>query len=132
MSLAKKKIKFNFSVLVAFFVYSYAKLGMLEFYYDFLDKVLPRDAFEMIEMDTGGLTVDFSPKMSNLRFDLILINYSLLTTCVSDTLYFALSHKTLEEAIPASRKQLFNQIKSNFLALCPDPHHPEYDYRIPW
>lgn len=53
--MAKKKVKLNLPVLVAFFVYSYAKLRILEFYYDFLDRVLPREAFEMIEMDTGEL-----------------------------------------------------------------------------
>lgn len=55
--MAKKKIKFDLPVFVAFFVYSYAKLRMLEFYYDFLDRVLPREAFEMIEMDTGWLPI---------------------------------------------------------------------------
>ena len=55
VSLKKSKIAFDLPTLVAFFVYSYAKQRMLEFYFDFLDQVLDREDFEMIEMDTGGL-----------------------------------------------------------------------------
>lgn len=50
---AKKKIRFDLPVLIAFFVYSYAKLRMLQFYYDFLIKVLDPSDFELVEMDTG-------------------------------------------------------------------------------
>ena len=53
MSFKKTKVTFDLPVLVAFFVYSYAKQRMLEFYYDFLDEVLEREDFEMLEMDTG-------------------------------------------------------------------------------
>jgi hypothetical protein len=54
VSTKKQQITFDLPVLVAFFVYSYAKLRMLEFYYDFLDRVLDRADFQLIEMDTGG------------------------------------------------------------------------------
>lgn len=48
-------MKFDLPVLIAFFVYSYAKLRLLEFYYDFLVKVLDPADFQLIEMDTGKL-----------------------------------------------------------------------------
>jgi len=38
---------------IAFFVYGYAKLRMLEFYYDFVAKYLDSRDYEFIEMDTG-------------------------------------------------------------------------------
>ena len=38
-----------------FFVYGYAKLRMLEFYYDFLDFYINRQDFECCEMDTDSL-----------------------------------------------------------------------------
>jgi len=34
--------------LFGFFVYGYAKLRMVEFYHDFLDKFIPRDSFELV------------------------------------------------------------------------------------
>lgn len=123
--MAKKVIKFNLPVLIAFFVYSYAKLRMLEFYYDFLDRILPRTAFEMVEMDTGWIIMNTSIVLSR-RLDTICNK-----VVIPDSLYFACSHKSLEDAVPESRKPLFNQIKSQFLALCPDPNHPDYDYRTP-
>ena len=39
---SKKKIKLDLPLQVGFFVYQYAKLRMLQFYYDFLDKYVDR------------------------------------------------------------------------------------------
>ena len=39
---------------MVFFVYQYAKLRMLQFYYDFLNKYLDRCDFQMCEMDTDS------------------------------------------------------------------------------
>ena len=50
----KKSIKLNLPIQVGFFVYQYAKLRMLQFYYDFLDKYLERADFQMCEMDTDS------------------------------------------------------------------------------
>ena len=41
----------NLPIQVGFFVYQYAKLRMLQFYYDFLDKYLNRADFQTCEMD---------------------------------------------------------------------------------
>ena len=50
----KKTIKLNLPIQVGFFVYQYAKLRMLQFYYDFLDKYLERADFQLCEMDTDS------------------------------------------------------------------------------
>ena len=41
-------------------VYQIAKLRMLEFYYDFLDKYLDRRDFELIQMDTNSMYMAIS------------------------------------------------------------------------
>ena len=41
----KKTIKLNLPNQIGFFVYQYAKLRMLQFYYDFFDKYLDRSDF---------------------------------------------------------------------------------------
>ena len=46
--------------VVGFFVYQYAKLRMLQFYYDFLDKYLDRADFQMCEMDTDSAYIAIS------------------------------------------------------------------------
>ena len=43
----KKTIELNLPIQVGYFVYQYAKLRMLQFYYDFLDKYLDRADFQM-------------------------------------------------------------------------------------
>ena len=52
-------------------VYQLAKLRMLEFYYDFLDKFCDRRDFELIQMDTDSFTWHFLQRilmrLSNLR-----------------------------------------------------------------
>ena len=45
---------------IGFFVYQYAKLRMLQFYYDFLDKYLERSDFQYFEMDTDSTYIAVS------------------------------------------------------------------------
>ena len=48
----KKFIKLNLPIQVGVFVYQYAKLRMLQFYYDLLDKDLDGADFQMCETET--------------------------------------------------------------------------------
>jgi hypothetical protein len=48
-----KKIKYDLPLQLGFFVYQYAKLKMLSFYYDVVDKFVDRRKFCLLEMDTG-------------------------------------------------------------------------------
>ena len=57
---SKKKIKMDLPLQVVFFVYQYAKLRMLEFYFDFLDKYLDGADFEYCEMDTDSAYIAIS------------------------------------------------------------------------
>ena len=43
-------------------MYQYAKLRMLQFYYDFLDKYLDRSDFQMCEKDTDSAYIAISGK----------------------------------------------------------------------
>ena len=49
----KKSIKHNLPIQIGFFVYQYAKLRMLEFFFDVIDKFISRDDYCLLEMDTG-------------------------------------------------------------------------------
>ena len=51
----KKYVIFDLPVQMGIFVYSWAKLKMLEFVYDCIKKYIPDDCFEFIEMDTDSL-----------------------------------------------------------------------------
>ena len=51
---SKKKINLDLPIHLGVFILNYAKLQMLEFYYDFLDYYLPREDFHMLEMDTDS------------------------------------------------------------------------------
>ncbi|KAJ8020607.1 hypothetical protein HOLleu_40243 [Holothuria leucospilota] len=51
---AKRSITMDLPIQIGFFVYQYAKLRMLEFYYDFLDKYFDRQYWEYVEMDTDS------------------------------------------------------------------------------
>ena len=53
-----KKIKYDLPIQLGFFVYSYAKLAMLRFYYDVVDKFVDRSRFCLLEMDTGNLVIN--------------------------------------------------------------------------
>lgn len=51
---AKKCLKMNLPIQIGYFILQYAKLRMLQFYYDFMDKFVNRDDFEYCEMDTDS------------------------------------------------------------------------------
>ena len=57
---AKKRINLNLPMQIGFFVYQYAKLRMLQFYYDFLDRYLERSDFQYCEMDTDSAYIAVS------------------------------------------------------------------------
>ena len=60
IEMAKKMIKYDLPLHIGFFVYQYAKMKMLEFYYDFLDKYLDRRDYQYIEMDTDSAYIAIS------------------------------------------------------------------------
>lgn len=49
---SKKKLNLNLSIQIGYFILQYAKLNMLHFYYDFMDRYVNRADFEHCEMDT--------------------------------------------------------------------------------
>jgi len=51
----KSKIELNLPVQIGYFILQLAKLRMLSFYYDFLDKFLERESFQLTQMDTDSL-----------------------------------------------------------------------------
>ncbi len=50
----KHVVKYTLPLHIGFFVYQYAKLHMLEFYYDFVDRYIERPLFQYCEMDTDS------------------------------------------------------------------------------
>jgi hypothetical protein len=56
----KRKYQLNLPIQVGYFILQYAKLRMLQFYYDFLDTYLDRTTFQALEMDTDSLYLAMS------------------------------------------------------------------------
>ncbi len=54
----KKSIKYNLPIQLGFFVYQYAKLRMLAFFFDVIDRFISREDYCLLEMDTGNFGVD--------------------------------------------------------------------------
>lgn len=49
----KRRLRLDLPIQIGFFVYQYAKLRMLNFFYDVIDKFISREDYNMLEMDTG-------------------------------------------------------------------------------
>jgi hypothetical protein len=58
----KRKYQLNLPIQVGYFILQYAKLRMLQFYYDFFDRYLDRTTFQALEMDTDSLYLAMSDK----------------------------------------------------------------------
>ncbi|KAL5260053.1 hypothetical protein ACHWQZ_G010240 [Mnemiopsis leidyi] len=56
----KRVIKYDLPVQIGFFVYQYAKLRMLNFYFDVVDRFVSREDYNMLEMDTDSLYMALS------------------------------------------------------------------------
>ena len=56
----KKIIKLDLPIQVGFFVYQYAKLRMLQFYFDFIDKYRDRSDFQYCERDMDSAYIAIS------------------------------------------------------------------------
>ena len=55
VKLMKSTIKHREPIIVGFFILQYAKLRMLELYYNFFDKFCDVNEFEELEMDTDSI-----------------------------------------------------------------------------
>ena len=67
VELRKKAITLDLPLQVGFFVYQYAKLRMLSFYYDFIDHFIDRTDYEYCGMDTDSAYLALSaPTMEEL------------------------------------------------------------------
>ena len=60
VKMAKRTIKEDLPLQIGLFVYQYAKLRMLQFYFDFLDKYVDRSDFQYVEMDTDSAYIAIS------------------------------------------------------------------------
>jgi hypothetical protein len=56
----KKQVRQNTAMQVGCAVFQLAKLRMLQFYYDCLDKFISRDNFELVQMDTDSMYMGLS------------------------------------------------------------------------
>ena len=60
VELVKSEIEHKEPIIVGFFIFNYAKLRMLDFYYNFFKKVCDTDKYEELEMDTDSLYLALS------------------------------------------------------------------------
>ena len=54
IELNKQVVKYTFPLHIGFFAYQYAKLRMIQLYYDFIDRYVERPLFQYCEMDTDS------------------------------------------------------------------------------
>lgn len=62
---SKKTIKYDLPILIPFFVYSYAKLVLLKFNYDFMKRHIPPSMMEEIVCDTDSMYYKFARSSLN-------------------------------------------------------------------
>jgi hypothetical protein len=60
VEMAKKNINWGLPLQIGFFVYQYAKLRMLQFHFDFVDRFVSRQDYQLLEMDTDSLYMALS------------------------------------------------------------------------
>ena len=64
---AKPQLTLSLPIQIGYFILQYAKLHMLQFYYDFLDKFLDRSDFQYCEMDTDSAYLAISaPRLTDI------------------------------------------------------------------
>ena len=66
VEMSKKSIKMDLPIQIGFFVYGYAKLRMLAFYYDFIAKYIAKEDFQYCAMDTDSAYIALSGPFDSL------------------------------------------------------------------
>lgn len=61
----KKNVRWSLPLQIGYFVYQYAKLRMLQFYYDCLLNYVQKEDFELLEMDTDSMYLSLSGESLN-------------------------------------------------------------------
>ena len=69
----KSRFAYDLPNMMAYFVYAYAKLSMLQYVYDFLDKFIDQSKYQFLQMDTVSLSC----------------TYCISTLCVQNRIFFA-------------------------------------------
>ena len=72
-----KTVTYTLAVHVGFFVLQYAKMRMLQFYYDFINRYLERPLFQYFEMDTDSAYLALAAESVD---DLVTRNYENITS----------------------------------------------------
>ena len=101
--MAHKVMKNDIPKQIGLFVLQYAKLRMLQFYYDCLDRYLDRSDFEMAQMDTDSLYFAVSKYNSDQQDDLA-------------------SHPL----IPIVKEAFLEEFKSKLYDHCEDDWQPDF------
>ena len=68
VELVKSEIEHREPIIVGFFILQYAKLRMLELYYNFFKKICDTDRYEDLEMDTDSLYLALSEESFGGRY----------------------------------------------------------------
>ena len=105
VQMAHKVMKNDIPKQIGLFVLQYAKLRMLQFYYDCFDRYLDRSDFEMVRMDTDSLyfaVSKYNPDQDNNNDD---------------------SHPLL----PMVKEELVDEFKSRLYDHCQDDWEPDFD-----
>lgn len=82
----KKVLNLNLPIQIGYFILQYAKLHMLRFYYDFMDRFVDRADFEYCEMDTDSayMAISGSTFESVIKKDMLsTYNHGLKGYCIA-------------------------------------------------
>ena len=69
VEMAKAQIEQRETIIVGFFILQYAKLRILELYYNFFERFCDVNKFEELEMDTDSLYLALSEKKCTIAFE---------------------------------------------------------------
>ena len=106
VQMAHKVMKNDIPKQIGLFVLQYAKLRMLQFYYDCLDRYLDRRDFEMVQMDTDSLYFAVLKYQQQQDSDDYLASHPLL---------------------PIVKEGLVEEFKSHLYEHCQDDWEPDFD-----
>lgn len=83
---AKKMIIFDLPIQLGYFILQYAKLRMLQFYYDFLDSHVNRKDFQYCEMETDSAYMFISgSSLEDVIRPEMLVSYRMDSTLIAVT-----------------------------------------------
>lgn len=102
----------NYHVVAGHTVYNLAKVKLIDFIYDFVQELIPRDRYQVcLQLDKCSCVL--TDNQNVMKLDMCTLQLIMTDT---DSLYMAIAAESFAEAVPEEKQELYERLRKVWLA----------------